>query len=154
MKLFFSIHLTWKQWQELCVRGGSEWILDFFFSTGRVVRHSNELKMFNRTLDVALGVWFRCDYGGTGLMVGLNLGGLFQPWALWLRPYPLQCGRDPHGVVTRLGWWSHRGSSNRTGVLRLGLAEQLCWIWQFFWDFSRNMATIISCTSPCGGFRM
>lgn len=54
----------------------------FFFSTGRVVRHSNELKMFNRTLDVALGVWFRCDYGGTGLMVGLNLGGLFQPWAL------------------------------------------------------------------------
>lgn len=24
----------------------------------------------------------------------------------------------------------------------------------FFWDFSRNMATIISCTSPCGGFRM
>lgn len=37
--------------------------------------------MFNRSLDGALGVWFRHGYGRTGVMVELDLlGGPFQPW--------------------------------------------------------------------------
>lgn len=36
--------------------------------------------MFKRCLHVVLRIWFRGDYGGAGLMVGLDdLEDLFQP---------------------------------------------------------------------------
>lgn len=85
--------------------------------------------MLSRSVDVALGVWFRCDYGMVGLMVGRDLlGGLFQPW--WLRDcVHTHCtaGEIPM-VFYQAGLVE---TQNRTKVQRLGLAEQLCWIWYF-----------------------
>lgn len=132
----------------------------YFFSTGRVIRHSSKLprwwshNLWKCSTGVwlgALGAWFRCDYGRVGLVVGLDLvGDLFQSWWLWLCPYSLHHRRDPLGVVTRLGWWSHKqGWAAETGAGRAAVLELM-----FFGDYSRNVATIISYTSPCGGFRM
>lgn len=72
----------WKKWpQAVTVRK------EFF--TGRVVGvwnklprgmvESPSLKVAQRCLKVALGTWFRGDYGDAGLMVGLDAEGLFQP---------------------------------------------------------------------------
>lgn len=71
-------------------------------------------------------------YGLGVIMAGLGDGWTRFSWrslptlvTLELCPYLLHQGRDPHGVVTRLGLVEPQ---NTTKVLRLGLAEQLCWI--------------------------
>lgn len=110
------------------------------------------MKMCNRSLAVALGVWCRCDYGRVGLLVGLDLlGGLFQSW--WLCDcVHTHCTTGEIPMVLLPAWAggaTKQGLGAETGAGRaavLGLT--------FFGDYSRNMATIISYISPYGGFRM
>lgn len=136
-KLFFFIQLTWKQWRELCIRGGSDWILDFFFfSTGRLI--GIQIRCLGSGVTIFAQQESGCDTWGmvyVWLWQGWGDGWTRSFWrslptlaTLGLCPYLLHHRRDPHGVVTRLGLVEPQ---NRPGVLRLGLAEQLCWIWHF-----------------------